>query len=347
MLIFLSRPEDLHTDWVEVECKHRDIPYLRFHTAYFPMETTMTTSIHQGGQIRGIIQTQEQTVDIESIVGIWHRRPQSPLPPTNIEEAFTSISQQESTAALQGLYQTLWDCRWVNPPHKEKLASHKIYQLNQAAYLGFSLPRTIITNNPQKALTFFNSCDKQMIYKPLSPLFAVGETDDDLYSIYTSLVTSESIEAHLDSIAISPCLFQELIPKQYELRVNVIGNYVWATAIYSQESGHTTIDYRHDAEGCRHEPVLIPQKLEEMCRQMNRALGLRMSNFDLILTPEGEYQFLEVNPNGQWAWVEDKVGFPLCTALVNELLGIDTLANHPYIKERSLHFEPNTTTYLS
>jgi hypothetical protein len=49
-----------------------------------------------------------------------------------------------------------------------------------------------------------------------------------------------------------------------------------------------------------------------------------------------------VNPNGQWAWVEDHVGFPLTTALVNELLGVDTLSDHPYIKYRALDFEPNT-----
>ena len=74
-------------------------------------------------------------------------------------------------------------------------------------------------------------------------------------------------------------------------------------------------------------------------------MGLRMSNIDMILTPDGEYVFLEANPNGQWAWIEDCTGFPLTTALVDELLGIDTLASHPYIKDRSLNFLPSTSNF--
>jgi glutathione synthase/RimK-type ligase-like ATP-grasp enzyme len=180
-----------------------------------------------------------------------------------------------------------------------------------------------------------------MIYKLMHPLFA-NDADGEALGLYTTLITESDIEARLESVRMAPCLFQEYIPKHYELRVNVIGNYVWAAGIFSQAAEQTQIDYRHDTVGCSHAPVLVPPMLERMCIRLARHLGLRMCNIDLILTPAGEYVFLEVNPNGQWAWVEDLVGFPLAAALVDELLGVDTLAEHPYLKQRSLRFTADT-----
>jgi glutathione synthase/RimK-type ligase-like ATP-grasp enzyme len=129
------------------------------------------------------------------------------------------------------------------------------------------------------------------------------------------------------------------------LRINVIGKYVWATAIYSQEQEHTKLDFRHNTADCPHEPFLLPPKIEQMCLEIVRRLGLRMGNIDMIVTPDEKFIFLEINPNGQWVWIERMVGFPLCQALVDELLGVDTLADHPYLKNRSLIFEPSPSIH--
>jgi biotin carboxylase len=40
---------------------------------------------------------------------------------------------------------------------------------------------------------------------------------------------------------------------------------------------------------------------------------------DFVLDESGEYYFLEMNPNGQWAWIEEKTGADLFGALVNVL----------------------------
>ena len=36
---------------------------------------------------------------------------------------------------------------------------------------------------------------------------------------------------------------------------------------------------------------------------------------DLLLTPDGRYVFLEVNPNGEFGWLESFTDFPLTEAL--------------------------------
>jgi len=40
---------------------------------------------------------------------------------------------------------------------------------------------------------------------------------------------------------------------------------------------------------------------------------------DMILTPDGHYVFLELNPNGQWEWIENATHLPICSTLVDVL----------------------------
>jgi glutathione synthase/RimK-type ligase-like ATP-grasp enzyme len=46
---------------------------------------------------------------------------------------------------------------------------------------------------------------------------------------------------------------------------------------------------------------------------------LRFGAIDMIVTPEGRYVFLEINPNGQWRWIEDASGLPISDALCDAL----------------------------
>jgi glutathione synthase/RimK-type ligase-like ATP-grasp enzyme len=340
MLLFLDQNEDVHADWVEAECDKRGVPYMRFCTETFPIETMLSVHI-ANGEVDGLIRSPGREVPIAEITGIWYRRPGELTFDPALDETFVRFAEMEAAETLDGLYRVLWDRRWVSPPHALSAANHKIHQLRFARKLGFQTVPTLVTNDPEQALAFFHACGGAMIYKPLRQV-AIAYADGNAYGIYTTLVTQENLEEHLDTIRYIPCLFQKLIPKKYELRINVIGDRVWTTAIYTQDTQENVLDWRPQTESFRHEPYLLPPTLEAKCLDLTRKLGLRMSNIDMIVTPIGEYIFLEVNPNGQWAWIEDMTGLPIATALVDELLGVDTLANHPYIKARSLHFAPMT-----
>lgn len=341
MLLFIDQAEDVHADWVEAECDRREVPYLRLCTETFPHETHLSVKI-EDGEIGGLIRLPEREVLVEDVTAVWYRRPGEITLHPDLDEMYERFARMESEEVLNGLYRALWDRRWISPPHNIRAANHKIHQLRLARRLGFQTVPTIVTNDPAEALAFFQThCHGEMIYKTLRQ-GALAYTDGNAYGLYTTLISQENLEQHLDSIRVIPCLFQPLIPKQYELRINVIGNQVWPTAIHSQDEEHTKVDFRAHTDECRHSPALLPPQLEAKCLELTHTLGLRMSNIDMIVTPDGDYIFLEINPSGQWAWVEDKVGFPLATALVDELLGVDTLADHPYRQERSLIFEPNT-----
>ncbi|MEM9292212.1 MAG: MvdC/MvdD family ATP grasp protein [Acidobacteriota bacterium] len=337
MLILITQEIDTHSDWVEAECRRRGEEYLRLCTEQFPTSVQISTEpAHH--HFQGEICVEGRSYPLSEVVGLWYRRPGMVELDPSIPEGQRPFSYRESQEALTGLYRVLYDRRWVSPPHIVAAAGHKIHQLRLAKELGFTVAPTLVTNDPAKALSFFEACRGQMIYKPLR-FVPITDDDGNAYGIYTTLVTEETLDASLDSIALAPCLFQQLIPKDYEIRVNIIGNRVWASSIHSQESEATQLDCRHDLETVRQEAIWLPPEIERLCLRMKQRLRLNMCNIDLIVTPEGEYLFLEVNPNGQWAWIEELTGLPLRQALVDELLGVDTLATHPYLTRESLQFE--------
>ena len=159
-----------------------------------------------------------------------------------------------------------------------------------------------------------------MIYKPLRRSRLVRE--DGVSLIYTSPVT----EAHadcFDSIAYAPCLLQRHIPKRLDVRVTVIGASVFAVAIRSQDHPEARNDWRRGSTlQLAHELHALPSPIEQLCARLVRELGLAFGAIDLVLTPDGEYVFLEINPNGQWAWIQQicpKV--PLRETLADLLIG--------------------------
>ncbi len=351
MLLFVtSETNQIVADWMATECDRRDVPYLRLYTERF-LQDVLVTIQPADGRVRGSIQVREREVPIETITGIWHYLPEDVRPDPDLDAISARLVRQEARETLQGLYLALEDRRWINPAHAERAAQYRIYQLRLAARIGFTTPRTIVTNQPDKVLEFLQVCGGTMIYKPLNYLILVDTEGHPSHVAYATRITADTIEEHLNSICLSPCMFQELVPKRYDLTIYVIGAHVWATAIVSQAAGMADADradYRRQGLWNRpHMPIRLPPAVEQMCLEMTHRMGLRMCNFDLLLTPEGDYVFLDANPSDLWAAIEDIVGFPLCSAIVDDLLGIDTLVGHPYLSQGSLLFAPSSYSRLA
>ena len=116
---------------------------------------------------------------------------------------------------------------------------------------------------------------------------------------------------------------EDYIEKQYEVRVTIMGSHVFACKIDSQAQTDETgkIDWRQGYDfDLRHEIISLPEKIEFFCRNYLKRLHLHFGCFDFIVTPDGEYVFLECNPNGQWRWIEDETGAPMSEAMVDCLV---------------------------
>ncbi|MCA1693463.1 MAG: hypothetical protein LC749_01330 [Actinobacteria bacterium] len=106
----------------------------------------------------------------------------------------------------------------------------------------------------------------------------------------------------------------------WELRVTVVGDQVFACRIESQVTESTRIDWRrYDLENTPHVAHRLDPDIERRCVVLTRHFGLEFSAIDLIVTADGETVLLELNPNGQWAWIEELTGLPISAAIADVL----------------------------
>jgi glutathione synthase/RimK-type ligase-like ATP-grasp enzyme len=140
---------------------------------------------------------------------------------------------------------------------------------------------------------------------------------------FTSSLDEAAIE-DLTDIGPEPLYLQELIPKAHDVRVTVIGDSAYAARIESQNLAQAEIDWRRGPPGSvPHSAESLPKEVARLCVQLTQAYGLSFAAIDLVCRPQGDYVFLELNPNGQWAWVEQLTGLPLRARLADLLLGAD------------------------
>jgi glutathione synthase/RimK-type ligase-like ATP-grasp enzyme len=124
----------------------------------------------------------------------------------------------------------------------------------------------------------------------------------------------------LDYVGVCPTLFQQYIAKATELRITVVGNSVFAAEMYTQIDPRTTIDWRRGSPvAVPHRPVTLPPAVERCCLELVHRLGLTFGAIDMVRTPDGEFVFLEINPNGQWAWIEGLTGLQIAKKIAEVL----------------------------
>jgi glutathione synthase/RimK-type ligase-like ATP-grasp enzyme len=145
---------------------------------------------------------------------------------------------------------------------------------------------------------------------------------------YASRVTRGDL-LRLGALATAPIIAQAEVSKSIEVRVTIVGCRVFAVAIHSQSTRRTRGDWRRYSEGrygTPHQRHALPAQVEQNCILLARRLGLRYGAVDLVVTPDGRYVFLEINPNGQWLWLEHLTGIPISDAM-SELLADFALRN--------------------
>jgi glutathione synthase/RimK-type ligase-like ATP-grasp enzyme len=181
-----------------------------------------------------------------------------------------------------------------------------------------------VTSDPQRALDFHAECGGDLVFKVMTGPFMAAERlvqrrpgapQPEALQTLTTLV-GEAELAQIDAIRTVPALFQERIAKQIELRVTVIGDDIFTAEVDSQADERTRLDFRADYEAVEFRPGTLPSDVADRCMALVRGYGLNYSAVDLILTPDGRYVFLESNPNGQFAFVQELVPeLPLAEAV--------------------------------
>ena len=264
-----------------------------------------------------------KTVQDRDLRSVLYRREASPTPSPSIQDAkIQEYIVRESENLLESLPYTLRTA-WVSNPEAVKIAARKPFHLHRAADIGFQIPKTLFTNSPRQARDFVTSLGKSIAIKTLwTPGITVMEGENEQpIALYTRKLEPNQILPDISRVQNCPMIFQEYVEKKFELRVTIVGPQVFACAIWSQASPHTQEDWRrYDLQNTPHEPHQLPAKLEDLCRSLIQNLGLQFGCIDMIVTPQGEYIFLELNPNGQWLWIEQLTKMPISETLAQMLM---------------------------
>ena len=315
IVVIISRPIDPHAD-VMVEClERRNVRLERLHPGELPALAKLSVEYGNGVATRSSFTGQGVDVAFEEIKSVWLRRIDPPTLPEGLSEKEREFAAAETSELLYGLYR-ISDAFWVNPPDKSRIGSCKPYQLEVARNIGFKIPRTLITNDAGELRSFFEACNGGIIYKTMTQGF-LGLADYKM--IYTNRVTADDLE-QAALLRSAPGQFQELIPKSCDLRITIIGRRVFAVEIQSQEDPLAVQDWRRaEPQHLKHSLHTLPAEVEKKCCTLLDRLELNYGAIDMVLTPDGEYIFLEINPAGQFGWIDELADLPLTETLADML----------------------------
>lgn len=301
MILIITHKEDYTADFLINKLNVNGISFKRFNCEDLP-----GIEYYVDSDINTYIQSQS------NFTSVWFRR--TKLPDINVSDnAVKEYLLFEYDALLKNLFNIV-EAKWLSDPYYIYKAENKLFQLKVAKEIGLTIPNTLVTNSKSQLRDFFFKNNKNVIIKPLAQ--SKIRIDNDSMFLFTNRLKEEHI-ADLDSFDITPCIFQENVEKELELRVTVVGVKAFTAAVDSNIVEETKIDWRKgQLSFFKYE---LPAEIEHKCILLVQKLNLRFGAIDIIKRTDGQYIFLEINPNGQWAWIEQETGLPIAEAIINEL----------------------------
>jgi glutathione synthase/RimK-type ligase-like ATP-grasp enzyme len=328
MILILTNAQDVTADFFEARLAEAGVPWARLNTERmaklpftFRVGGTATPARTTAATPTGAIGVDGRRVALDDVSAVYFRRPILPELPPDLPPGHAAWIESELRRAWGGFLAARPDLRWVNHPLAISGASYKPEQLARAARFGLRVPETLVTNDPAEAETFCRRWVWEVVTKPVGhgEVLADDEANDRI--AYTNRVP-EALAPTFARVAACPTLFQQALAKHVDLRVTITGREAIAVALHSQERPVSAVDCRRaNMEGMRYSLTILPDDLTRRLVDFVGSYGLLYAAIDLVRDPDGGFWFLELNPAGQWAWLEQLADAPISAALIRCLRG--------------------------
>lgn len=329
-LIITKSDDHSGVDAVIAHLAHLGVRGVRVDTDRYPLDVRVSSLLLPDGTTRRRWRVPHKSggvvdVDANDVCSVYYRRyfAGGALPLELGDLRVPAVD--ESRRALYGAIAAL-DVPQLDRLEDVRRCDHKELQLSRARALGLAIPRTLFSNDPDAVGAFYDDVTAAggTVITKMQSSFAVYRDDQELV-VFTSVV-SEHDRHDLAGLRYCPMQFQELVPKQLELRATVVGDEVFCAAVDSMgHSEATHIDWRKDGVGLlkKWAPYTLPSSTSAALLQLVRSFGLSYAAADFIVTPAGEHVFLEINAGGEWHWLDDSVpgsaGLPIARAIARFL----------------------------
>ncbi len=318
MLLVVTNKSDLACDYLILRLKERGIRFLRLNTEDFGRAFQIDISFNGSPECRLAFED-GQVLESEEITGVYFRQPRAPAVPNGTADSDRLFVQREIKETLRGLWRLIDARKWLNHPRNLWLASNKLEQLAIAGRLGFRIPETCVSMSAARVRAFYDEHGGRIICKAVKNGF---RHEGDTITLAMTRRVERAFIDNFDSYATVPMIYQRELIKAYDVRVTLIGDQLFPVAIHSQEREDTEVDWRLwdvSAFDLKHEQIELPQEVAAYCRAIAKHFNLGFAAIDLVRGTDGLFYFLEVNPNGQWAWIEQKTGYPIRDAIIDRL----------------------------
>lgn len=253
----------------------------------------------------------------EDVAMVWYRRKVASFPTRYKLKKENFDNQYVMDRFLNNEYDVLHNhlCylidkqKWLNDPATEDKLN-KLSVLFLAKKLGLNIPHTEVLTD-KRSLIELMQIYPQLIVKPLSECVLFSDNDGAYFKMLTEVISIRNIKAVPETFF--PSLVQQGINKKFELRVFYLAGVFYAMAIFSQENKKTVSDFRNydDKRPNRTVPYILPYEIENKLSHLMTALSFETGSIDLMVDREGNYYFLEINPEGQFGMVSHPCNYYL------------------------------------
>lgn len=312
MLLIITNSQDVTADYLATVLTARHIVFVRLDTDTLLNRVSFT--FERG---KPLLRVDSHWYSPAEFSNVWYRRPER-LKHHDFETTpEEKITLEEWAETLEGFFAHIPADKWMNHPAFNVAASHKIEQLTRATTLGLTTPDTLVTQDAARLRAFFSQHKGKVIVKPLASGYVErpeGQSDTLIY-------TNEVAGSHLDDLAdlqACPTLFQQRIDKSCDVRITVVDGEIHAVdLIAAEEGGAQRCDIRrNNMEDVSYRKRVLPDAVLEKLKTLLNSYRLRFAAIDMAVDTEGQWVFFEINPNGQWAWLDLDAGLDIASSFV-------------------------------
>ncbi|GEP97856.1 ATP-grasp ribosomal peptide maturase [Chitinophaga cymbidii] len=320
ILVITHSADNAATDQVIRYIEEAGGAVVRFDVDRYPMHASLTT-VYRAGEWQLMLELAEGTYRLDDLTAVWYRRSYhiGKGLESVLEKEYLGTSIGELRRTLFGMLEGL-PCFQLERYSTYRRLDSKEEQLRTAAACGLQVPATCITNSPAQLKAFMEQTAGGVIGK-MQSAFAIYREGEE-HVVFTNEITTAHLE-QLDQLQYCPMMFQQKLEKQLELRITIVGKKIFSFAIDSQKLPASQTDWRKEGAALAEEwqPYLLPPAIEQSLQALMDTYGLNYGAVDLILTPEGEYYFLEVNAAGEFFWLDKLCHHAISRQMAAVLLG--------------------------
>ena len=230
---------------------------------------------------------------------------------TGIAAGSLESAIHRSFLALVGSISRSGNRTWLTRIDEMLRAEDRMFQLEAAASVGISVPKTLIASSADRVI---EELGDRFVVKPLT--LGLYWSPDGARSVYTTALDKRTAQ-NLDFGGV-PFMAQELIEAEEHYRIVTVLDRVWVNRL---SADGRPLDWRRQEEAHRGWIATADAECANAALLLSRTMGVGYSSQDWLVRGDERF-FIDLNPGGQWLFLPATVGESISMAIARFLTAV-------------------------